>query len=94
MDNKMLLGLGVLAAAGAGVYFYTKKKEGPDTPQRVLVVRQPSVVLLAKAIQDASVSSGTTGQLAGAVVSINGAGNTIDSLMSQIRQREIESGVA
>ena len=87
MNTKLLLGLGVLAAAGA--YFYMKKD---GQPRRVLVPVKPNVALLEKAIQKASIASGTTGQLAGAVVSINGASNTITSLISQIRAREITSG--
>lgn len=98
MDMKLILGLAVV---GAGAYFLLgKKKDDSTTPKIPKLVMIPqgagarTVQALERSIRATSMTgdASASGQLAGSFVNLNGSGNTITSLMSQIRAREISSG--
>ena len=94
MGNKLLIG-GVAVAAVAA-YFYMRKDKQPAglmSSKQILTMRQVVPESAVKAQAQESIASGGGSQIAGlGLMGLNGSGNSISTLINQIRTREIVSG--
>lgn len=94
MDNKMLIGGAVLV--GLAAYFVLRKKDdaAPATPAfRPPVGRSAIPESRLRMQADSSIASGGGSGMAGfGLMGLNGSGNSIATLIEQIRAREVTSG--